>query len=52
MRILTISTVFPCPPHDGGNLLIYNRVRNLSRSNDLLLLCVIERNPDETHIRV
>jgi sugar transferase (PEP-CTERM/EpsH1 system associated) len=41
-KILVISPYFPCPPHDGGKVRIYNLLKHLSRDNDLYLLSYID----------
>ncbi|MGA2535671.1 MAG: glycosyltransferase [Terracidiphilus sp.] len=50
MRILTISTVFPYPPQDGTKIQIYQRVKHLSNGNDVTLLCVVDRQPEQSSI--
>jgi polysaccharide biosynthesis protein PslH len=46
MRILTISNYFPYPPQDGTRIQIFQRIRYLSESHSVTLLCVLEQQPD------
>ena len=50
MKILTIATVFPYPPHDGTLIQIYNRVRCLSRRHEVTLLCIVNERPIREHV--
>src|SRR5450631_1929651 len=46
MKILTITTVFPYPPQDGTKIQIYQRVKQLSKGNEVTLLCVVDQIPE------
>lgn len=39
MRILVVSPFPPYPPADGGKVRVYNLIRELSRRNEVTLLC-------------
>ena len=51
MKILTVSTVFPYPPHDGTRIQIYQRVKHLSEGNEVTLLCVVDREPEPSLVK-
>ena len=46
MKILTISNYFPYPPQDGTKIQIFQRIRYLSESHRVTLLCVVDQEPD------
>jgi polysaccharide biosynthesis protein PslH len=45
MNILTIANCFPYPPQDGTRIQIFQRIRYLSESHEVTLLCVVDREP-------
>lgn len=51
MKILAVSTVFPYPPQDGTRIQIYQRIKHLSESNEVTLLCVVDREPEPSHVK-
>ena len=46
MKILTISNYFPYPPQDGTKIQIFQRIKYLSESHRVTLLCVVDQEPD------
>jgi polysaccharide biosynthesis protein PslH len=46
MKILTISNCFPYPPQDGTRIQIFQRIKYLSETHSVTLLCVVEREPE------
>jgi len=50
MKILTISTVFPYPPQDGTKIQIFQRVRCLSETSDVTLLCIVDALPEQVWV--
>src|SRR5208283_498000 len=51
MKILTVAIVFPYPPQDGTKIQIYQRVKHLSRGNEVTLLCVVDQEPDPSLVK-
>lgn len=48
MKILIISNYFPYPPQDGTRIQIFQRLRYLSESHSVTLLCVVDQEPEPT----
>ena len=45
MRILFITSLFfSCPPKDGSSIRTFNLIKQLSKNNDIVLICIKEKS--------
>lgn len=50
MKILMVSSYLPYPLLNGGNIRLYNLLRNLSKKHDITLVCEKRKNQTEKDI--
>lgn len=51
MNILFVSSRFPYPPLKGDQLIIYNRIRTLSKFHDIILITFYENEEEKSNIK-
>src|SRR5215203_102962 len=50
MKILVISSFLPYPLYSGGHVRLYNILRELSKTNEITLICEKRKNQTEKDI--
>src|SRR5437763_1484667 len=51
MKILMISSFLPYPLYSGGNVRLYNLLKNLSKEFEVTLICEKRKNQTEEDVR-
>lgn len=50
MKLIWLTAELPFPPNTGGRIVMYKRIKYLSRNNDIYLFSIIDRNEEEKYI--
>src|SRR3972149_7262563 len=51
MKILMVSSFLPYPLYSGGNIRLYNLIKNLSKTHEITLICEKRINQKEEDIK-